>query len=62
MLHSTPLTPVDKAQVVQPFVQRVTEWTVEIAVENKFIVGRSNRHGITLPTWLDGVFPMGKVR
>jgi len=42
MLHSTPLAPVDQTQVVQPFVQRVTEGTVEVAPKTKS--GRAKLH------------------
>jgi hypothetical protein len=33
MLHTSPLATADDVQLVQTFVQRVTEWAIEIAVQ-----------------------------
>jgi hypothetical protein len=60
MLDPTPLAPIDQTQVVQTFVQRITERTIEIAIKNKPIAGRGTRHSDTLPEWFDGVYPTAK--
>ena len=34
MLHAPPLTERDQVHLVQPFVHRITEWTVEVAIKD----------------------------
>src|SRR5690348_13054497 len=59
MLHPSPLATVDDIQVVQPFVQGVTERAIEIAVEKKRCIPAS--HAATLPKLPHGIhWQMGR--
>jgi flagellar basal body rod protein FlgC len=49
MLHPSPFASVDDIQLVQPFVQRVAEWAIKIAVEKKQPLRRIHREMGGLP-------------
>jgi hypothetical protein len=55
MLHPTPFTAVKQIHVMQPLMQRITERTVEIAVEKKSLGDWVCVHGTTVPKRLDGI-------
>jgi hypothetical protein len=53
MLHPSPFATTNDIQLVQPFVQRVTEWAIEIAVEK--IRRIPAVHAATLPKLPHGI-------
>ena len=41
MLHATPFAAIDELQIMEPLVQGIAEWTIEIAIE-----GVGKRHAL----------------
>jgi hypothetical protein len=42
-------------QLVQSFMQRITERAVEIAIQKESTGGRNRRHVTTLPKWIERI-------